>query len=50
MTKNFAADLREMLTNWNTIERAARATFPKATKEEVYKITAGAMNHSLGIK
>lgn len=50
MTKNFAADLREMLAAWTTIEKTARTTYPGASKEELFKITSSAMNHSLGIK
>lgn len=45
-----AADLAEMMAAWNKIESAAKAQFPHATPEEVYEITKGAMNHSLGIK
>lgn len=45
-----AADLAEMMAGWNKIEAAAKAQFPNATKEELYEITKGAMNHALGLK
>lgn len=50
MSTAFADDLREMMAAWATIEKAARAQHPSATDQEVYKITASAMNHSLGLK
>jgi hypothetical protein len=43
----FAGDLQEMMAVWNKITAAARAQFPKATEEELYQITKGAMNHAL---
>jgi hypothetical protein len=45
------ADLiRQLMNGWNTIESAAKRQFPGASPEEIYQITAGAMNHSLKIK
>jgi hypothetical protein len=48
MTEN-AKDLQELMNGWNTIMAAARAEFPAATDEELFKIAQGAMNHALGI-
>jgi hypothetical protein len=49
VTPNLAADLREMLANWNKIEAAARTRYPNASEKEIYRLTSGAMNHSLGL-
>ena len=49
-TTNAAADIREMIAAWNRIEAAARAQFPAASEDEIYKLTCGAMNHALKIK
>lgn len=48
--KQLAKDLAELMNGWNKIEEAAKKQFPTASKEEIQKITAGAMNHTLGIK
>jgi len=45
--KSLAADLREMMTAWATIEAAARREFPGACEEEIYQICRGAMDHAL---
>lgn len=45
---NFATDLKEMMGAWTKIEDAARQMYPNASKEEVYRLTSGAMNRSLG--
>ena len=45
-----AQDLKEMMNGWNTIETAAKKQFPNATKEELYEICKGAMNHAIGLK
>lgn len=45
-----AAQIQEMLNNWNKVEAAIRAALPNATAEEVYKLTAAAMNKSLGLQ
>lgn len=49
-TNTAADDIREMLSAWNKIQSAARRQFPQANDEEIYRLTAGAMNHSLGLK
>ena len=41
-------DLVELMNAWTMIEREAKEWFPKASKEEIYKITKGAMDHALG--
>lgn len=46
----FAADLREMMTNWNRIRAAALREFPCASAEKINAITAAAFEHSLGMK
>ena len=48
--KNLAQDIQEMMNAWNKIQAAARAQFPKASEEQIYQLTAGAMNYSLGLK
>jgi len=45
--KQIAADIAELMAGWNKIEAAAKAQFPKASKEELYEICKGAMNHAL---
>ena len=45
----FAKDIAEMMRVWNSIIAKVRATFPRASEEEVYQISKGAMNKSLGI-
>ena len=49
-TTTFAQDLQEMMNGWNKIVAAARQQFPAASEEEIYQITKGAMQHTLGIK
>lgn len=48
-TNGFAADLREMMAAWATIEAAARREFPNASADELYQICRGAMDHALGL-
>ena len=48
-SNGIARDIVEMMAGWNTIEAAAKLQFPNATKEELYEICKGAMNHALGI-
>lgn len=45
--KVLAADIAELMRGWNTIKAAAITHFPNATADEIYKITANAMNHAL---
>lgn len=42
-----AQALAEMLANWTKTEAAVRAAYPAADDEQVYQITAAAMNKSL---
>ena len=42
-------DIVELMTAWNKIEQAAKEQFPGLDADAIYKITAGAMNHALGI-
>jgi hypothetical protein len=44
---NTAAAIAEMLRVWNKIEAAAKAQFPFASAEEIYQITAAAMQAQL---
>lgn len=44
-----ATDLAQMMGAWDRIAAAARREFPNASDEELYQITAGAMNHALGL-
>lgn len=37
-----------LMAAWNTIEAAANAQFPNASKEELFQICSGAMDHALG--
>jgi len=46
-TPTLAQDLATLMAGWNTIEAAAKAQFPKASKDELYNICKGAMNHAL---
>lgn len=48
--KELAQDIATLMNGWNKIEEAAKKQFPNASKDEIQKITAGAMNHALGIK
>lgn len=41
--------IAELMNAWNKIETAAKAQFPNATREELYKICSGAMNHAIGL-
>ena len=50
MESTLKSDMAEMMNGWNEIEASAKKQFPKATKEELFKITSDAMNHVLGIK
>ena len=40
----------ELMTAWNTIEKAAKQQFAAAGKDELYAICKGAMNHALRMK
>lgn len=42
--------IMELMLGWNTIEAEAKRQFPNASKEELYQICKGAMNHALGRK
>ncbi|WP_175725133.1 hypothetical protein [Burkholderia ambifaria] len=44
-----AAQIKEMMDNWNKTEAAVRAACPAASDEQVYQLTAAAMNKSLGL-
>lgn len=44
-----AADLKEMMDNWNKAEAAARAANPTATEEQIYQMTTAAINKSLSL-
>ncbi|SEU40487.1 hypothetical protein SAMN03159335_06322 [Burkholderia cepacia] len=44
-----AAQIKEMMENWNNTEAAVRAAYPTASDERVYLLTAAAMNKSLGL-
>ena len=41
--------IKEMMDNWNKTEEAVKATFPKASAEAIYQMTAEAMKRSLGL-
>jgi hypothetical protein len=45
--RSLAADFREMMAAWATIEAAAQREFPGACEDEIYQICRGAMNHAL---
>lgn len=45
----FAQDLAEMMAAWDKIMTAARAQFPNASEDELFKIASGAMRHALGL-
>ena len=38
-----------LMSGWNKIEAAARIQFPRASKNELYEICKGAMNHALKV-
>lgn len=44
-----AADIKEMMNNWNNAEAAVREAFPSASDEQVYQLTSAAMKQSLGL-
>ncbi|WP_447639546.1 hypothetical protein [Pandoraea norimbergensis] len=44
-----AEHIKEMMDNWNKTQDAVRAQFPDASDEQVYQMTAAAMNKSLGL-
>jgi hypothetical protein len=44
-----AENIKEMLDNWDKTADAARAANPAATEEQIYQMTAAAMNKSLGL-
>lgn len=41
------SDIAEMIKAWNTIEAQVRASYPGASAEKVYRITAAAMTKAL---
>ncbi len=43
----FIFDIKTLMEGWNKIESAAKAQFPKATKEELYQICKGAMDRAM---
>ncbi len=47
MEKTFAADIAELMADWNKIEAAAKSQFPNASAEELFQITSGAINHAI---
>lgn len=49
-TSTAAGCIAELMAGWNKIEAAAKLRFPGASKEELYQICKGAMNHALRIK
>ena len=42
-------DLKLLMDGWNKIQDAATNQFPDATKNEIYTLTKGAMEHALGM-
>lgn len=48
-TKAFAADLSEMMSNWNELMRLATEQFPSDTPEQRFQRVSDAMNKSIGI-
>ncbi len=49
MEITLVTDIKEMMEGWNKIENCAKAAFPQASKEELFKICSSAMNHALNI-
>ena len=45
----FAADLNEMMNNWNELMSRAAILFPNDTEEQRYQRVKDAMNKSLGL-
>lgn len=45
--KNTAQLFKELMEGWMLIEGTAKEQFPKASKEEIYGITKGAMEAAL---
>lgn len=45
----FAADIKEMMENWNSLMSQAAILFPNDTQEQRYQRVKTAMNNSLGI-
>lgn len=41
--------IKEMMSNWNKTEAVVRNANPAATEEQIYQMTAAAMNKSLGL-
>lgn len=44
-----AEALEEMMSNWTKVEAEVKANFPSANDEEIYQMTAAAMNGSLSL-
>ena len=45
-----AEAILEMMNGWNVIEANAKASFPNATKDELFQICKEAMNRALKSK
>jgi hypothetical protein len=50
MTNTDAAKaIAELMNAWNMIEARVKAAYPNASKEDVYRLTAAAMNKAVGV-
>lgn len=49
-TPTFAADVKEMMDNWNELMRRASKLFPNDTDEQRFQRVSKAMNNSIGLK
>jgi hypothetical protein len=49
-TATFAADLKEMMNNWNELVRRASELFPNDTEEQRYERVKSEMNKSIGLE
>lgn len=45
---NDADTIREMMAAWNRLMAAARAQYPHATDEQVYRMVSAAMTRAVG--
>ncbi|MDR5791746.1 hypothetical protein P9281_34935 [Caballeronia sp. LP003] len=41
--------IKELLDHWTHVEKSLVVAFPTASREEIYRLTAKAMNLSLGL-
>jgi hypothetical protein len=41
--------IAEMMKAWNTIEARVKAAYPKASADDVYRLTADAMTKAVGL-